>query len=110
MKKSEAGLSSTFDQPSIIQKDDGWYWCDEVYAEYGPCSSEESALARQLLYARVELSGEPVDGKIHVLAANWRAKKDAEPETAAHPCDEPAAYLCVCDGACSCHWTEARRA
>lgn len=111
LKDMKIEPTSTFDQPSIVQKDDGWYWTDETYNEYGPCSSEESARARQSLYCALELGSDRViHGKAHVLASAWRAKKAAESETVTHPCDQPAAYICMCMGACSCHWTEADHA
>ena len=44
-------------QDTIFCKADGWYWTDEVEDEYGPCSSEEEARKKQMLYCDIFLGG-----------------------------------------------------
>lgn len=34
----------------------------------------------------------------------WRQRKESERETDTHPCDDPLPELCMCKGACGCHW------
>ena len=43
---------------------------------------------------------------IHVGQSFWTASKEAEPETATHPCDDWFYEKCMCKGACSCHWEQ----
>lgn len=36
----------------------------------------------------------------------WQRRKDAESENATHPCDDASPWVCMCAGACSCHWVQ----
>lgn len=92
--------------PTIYERDGRWFWADECWQEHGPCSSRESAVRRQDLYIKLCLEGLADGAPAPVSAQEWSAAKEREPEDELHPCDDSAAWDCMCAGACSCHWME----
>ena len=45
-------------------------------------------------------------GLVHITEPLWREKSDREKDDENHPCDYWWGRLCMCDGACSCHWVD----
>lgn len=41
-----------------------------------------------------------------VAEADWHAARARERETDTHPCDHFDPVVCMCKGACSCHWNQ----
>lgn len=79
----------------------GWHFWDETWANsYGPYDSETDARNALNLYLKYALNG----ASGHVSATMWGASKENERETSIHSCDNACAWLCMCVGACSCHF------
>lgn len=88
---------------AVQRYEKGWYWYDETWAErFGPYDSEELARAACSNYAKSYLES---DLK-HLTEQEWRFARYREPEDVLHPCDNWQAWLCMCRGACSCHWRQ----
>lgn len=67
---------------TVYERDGGWYWCDESWAEHGPYATRDDAKFLQKLYVAWYLEGEPPPSdpavyeraaKLGVSLEGWRS-------------------------------------